>query len=65
MICPECGNGELVVIEDEVDIGVGTQKHVLGWECPKCGGQFMVCENCGALAPNHEAWCKAWKPELS
>jgi hypothetical protein len=34
--CPICG-GEAIRMEDEVDIGVGTLKHLVGWDCLKCG----------------------------
>lgn len=34
--CPICG-GDVIRIEDEVDIGVGILKNLTGWDCPKCG----------------------------
>ncbi len=63
MICPKCNEDELIPITEEVDIGVGFQTHVLGWECSKCGEQFAACNDCGAITPNHEAWCKTWRSE--
>lgn len=56
MNCPKCkGPGEL--LQDEIDIGVGVQVHVIGFECPSCG-QMAVCNDCGAwdFQP-HGNWC--------
>ena len=37
MKCPVCGNMECQEDAEEVDLGVGVQKRVLGWDCPECG----------------------------
>ena len=37
MNCPVCGNPNCVEEADEVDIGIGVQRRVIGWECPECG----------------------------
>lgn len=34
--CPKC-YGPALELADEVDIGVGLQRHVYGYECPSCG----------------------------
>ena len=47
-ICPKCNIEKCEECAVEVDIGVGIQKHVYGYECPKCG-QISVCPECGAL----------------
>ena len=57
MKCPKCGlEGEK--LEEEVDIGVGVQKHLIGMECKNCG-QMTVCNSCGQwdYLP-HYTWCK-------
>ncbi len=57
--CPLCNAVRCLVIQDEVDIGVGVLTHVLGWECEQCG-QISVCEKCGGPdGPNHSLVCNA------
>jgi len=58
MNCPGCQSDKLRVIEDEVDIGVGIQKHLIGWECEVCGHQIGACSFCGHpdFEP-HSKWC--------
>ena len=45
---------------EEVDIGVGVQKHLVGWECPEHGGLCGVCSSCGVaekVGYTHQVWC--------
>lgn len=61
--CPKCGNPECEVLNDEVDIGVGIQKHLLGFDCPACG-QIAACNECGF--PDHlphHCLCSQFKTE--
>ncbi len=39
MNCPDCKT-TLEEVKEEVDIGVGTLTHLIGYDCPKCGGSF-------------------------
>lgn len=55
MICPDC-NSELSLIYDEVDIGVGIQKHLHSIECPKCG-PLAFCDQCGKLDDACDSSC--------
>lgn len=41
MICPECGSSVVGEVTDEVDIGVGTQRHFVGWDCEECGFSWV------------------------
>ncbi len=43
-------------IAEEVDIGVGIQRCIVGYEC-ECGGREIVCLDCGCIEPDHEKWC--------
>ncbi len=54
MNCPICKNPKCEECADEVDIGVGVQRHVFGYECPDCG-QLAVCSTCGVVGnlPHH------------
>lgn len=63
--CPKCGNSECEVLNDEVDIGVGIQKHLLGFDCPTCG-QIAACNECGFpdCLPHH-CLCSQFKTEKS
>ena len=57
MNCPKCNQPGASECADEVDVGVGLQKHVWGYECPKCEA-IAVCADCGALDFNGCAkWC--------
>jgi hypothetical protein len=59
--CPKCHIGGAYELFDEVDIGVGVQKHVYGYDCPLCG-QIGVCASCGALDFRpHASWCETAK----
>ena len=47
--------------EEEVDIGVGIQRFLTGWQCPDHGGICGVCYGCGTaekIGYTHELWCK-------
>jgi len=56
--CPKCG-GLAEELAEEVDIGVGIQRHVYGAECPECG-QIALCHGCGAWDfQKHMDWCGA------
>jgi hypothetical protein len=55
--CPICDAVRCLVIQDEVDIGVGVQTHVLGWECEQCG-EIAACNLCGGpVGPDHDKEC--------
>lgn len=57
MNCPKCNQPGATECADEVDIGVGIQKHVWGFECATCG-QIAVLYCCGKLDfQGHAAWC--------
>jgi hypothetical protein len=57
MNCPKCNQPGAIECADEVDIGVGVQKFVFGYECQQCG-PIVVCRSCGApdFQP-HAKWC--------
>jgi hypothetical protein len=54
--CPRCGDEEFEVLEDEVDIGVGTISRVYGGICKSCG-ELAYCENCGGWDGQHRRFC--------
>lgn len=57
MNCPKCNQSGATECADEVDIGVGIQKHVWGCECVECG-QIEVNDCCGQWeCHGHAAWC--------
>ena len=56
MNCPVCNNPNAEECAHEVDIGVGIQKHVYGYECPSCG-QIAVCGRCGGVGTRHAEYC--------
>lgn len=59
--CPEPGCGKpLDPVHEEVDIEVGVQTFLTGYECPEHGGICGVCYGCNK--PNlpryeHYDWC--------
>lgn len=60
MKCPVCATEDAVECAEEVDIGVGVQKFVWGYDCPKCG-EIPVCSECGACGDqpgDHFQWCR-------
>ena len=46
-VCPKCGGHDVDEWADEVDIGVGVQRHVRGIECATCG-QIALLDCCRA-----------------
>lgn len=60
-ICPGC-DGPCEEVADEVDIGVGIQRHVTGVICPTCG-EIAFCPECGTAidVKKHSAWCSLGK----
>ena len=60
MECPICHDPGCEELADEVDIGVGVQRYVYGYECPACGTLIrQAC--CGRLGDEHESWCNEAK----
>lgn len=60
MNCPKCNEPGCSKVTDEVDIGVGIQVRVLGYECPNCGN-IAVCDECGALDfQTHLRYCSQY-----
>lgn len=57
MNCPRCSSHKCQEIAEEVDIGVGIQRRVTGWECLSCGLAIAACPNCRMPAPEHAKWC--------
>lgn len=58
MNCPHCNSHRLEEVAEEVDIGVGVQRHVTGWECLECGSAIAACPHCGRPeGEGHAAWC--------
>lgn len=56
MNCPHCDAPGCEECADEVDIGVGVQRFVFGYDCPVCG-QLPVCRTCGGIGDEHTKWC--------
>ena len=55
MKCPKC-DAEMDAVE--IDIGVGLQRHILGYECASCGENYGTCNGCGVTgAAAHPPWC--------
>ena len=45
---------------EEVDIGVGVQRFLNGWECYEHGGICGTCNGCGVadrVGCTHRSWC--------
>lgn len=56
--CPKCGTHKLEEVVEEVDIGVGTQRHLIGFECLECGAAIACCSQCGVPdGESHASWC--------
>jgi len=67
MNCPVCSAPDCVELADDIDIGVGTQKHIYGYECAHCG-EMPVCDSCnGVLVAGigHRSWCGGLEPRMS
>lgn len=64
MKCPRCNADNFFEVEEEVDIGVGNLKHLLGGKCPMCGN-INLCSFCGEWETtsgiNHKPWCDVFK----
>lgn len=62
--CPKCNQSGCEILAHEVDIGVGIQRHVYGFDCATCG-QISVCDECGQpdFLP-HAKWCKENKQPI-
>lgn len=58
MKCPQCNADGCEALTEEVDIGVGIQSYVWGYECKDCG-QIPVCGECGGVV-NHSKICSAY-----
>ena len=46
---------------EDVDIGVGVQRFLTGWECLEHGGICGVCGSCGVpdkVGYTHRSWCR-------
>jgi hypothetical protein len=59
-LCPDCKR-ELDPVYEEVDIGVGVQTFLTGYECYEHGGICGVCNGCNAPQLEGHAcrpWCK-------
>jgi transcription elongation factor Elf1 len=57
MNCPKCNATNVEEFAEEVDIGVGVQRHLVGVTCPVCG-QLSVCSGCGVWDFQvHATWC--------
>lgn len=60
--CPLCGIPGFEIDLLEIDIGVGTQEHVIGGTCIKCG-PMAPCDGCGywqtgdEKGQGHAHWC--------
>ena len=57
-VCPKC-KGAAQSVEDRIDIGIGEQVRLLGWDCPNCG-LTTRCERCGVpeiVGIEHQKWC--------
>ena len=60
--CPECG-AVTEATYDEVDVGVGIQRFLTGYDCPACGPVVGVCWGCGTAKVDGRA-CASWCPDL-
>lgn len=66
MTCPKCHSEQCEEVAEEVDIGVGVQKFVIGAECQRCG-PLTVCNGCGRwdfqrVTEGHASWCPTIRP---
>ena len=60
MNCPKCAK-VFEELYEEVDIGVGIQRHFVGYECNACGYLVAVCDWCGELLLEEGHSCKLKK----
>lgn len=57
--CPRCA-APCHGMYEEVDIGVGVQRHFVGWECDACEEYTTACNTCGVAVLGdvaHKSWC--------
>lgn len=57
MICPKCKSNNFTLIQEEVDISVGTQTLTTGGECKDCG-LMVCCSYCGGWDDKHTEYCE-------
>lgn len=63
MKCRACGAADCEIVSEDVDIGVGVQTHVLGYDCPVCG-PHTICNTCGAWDTDKcPQWCEDIKAD--
>jgi hypothetical protein len=65
VVC-SCGR-EAEPYYEEVDIGVGVQLFLTGWECHEHGGICGVCNSCGVadrIGYAHRTWCREHPGEI-
>ncbi len=64
MTCPKCEKQAVEEIYEEVDIGVGIQRHLYGLFCPDCG-EIAICSTCGMPdCKPHQPYCANLKSDL-
>jgi hypothetical protein len=55
--CPKCGGSRYIERIEDVDIGVGTVKRLVGGDCEDCGS-FDNCADCGTWPwESHREFC--------
>jgi len=64
MNCPVCNAPDCVEVAEEVDIGVGNLRQVIGYECKVCG-LIPVCQACGGVFGAHRLECGLIKELLN
>jgi len=58
--CPACTRLGAEPMKEYVDVGVGTQEFLVGFDCPYCG-TFGACYDCGEWWPKHDQQkCDSW-----
>ena len=45
--CPKCHKPIAMILTEDIDIGVGVQRHIIGADCLDCG-QLTPCNTCGS-----------------
>jgi hypothetical protein len=66
LVTCSCG-AEAEPYYEEVDIGVGVQQFMTGWQCPEHGGLCGVCGYCGIpdkIGYTHASWCSEYPDEV-
>ncbi len=56
--CPMCNKRGLVGLYEEIDIGMGIQKHLIGYECHACDEPLIpICDSCQVMeGKEHKEW---------